>query len=58
LPNASGNFSLEPGMTVDGHLLAGSPCIDSGTSAGAPATDRDGEPRDLSPDVGPDEYVP
>jgi hypothetical protein len=41
-----------------GHLLPGSACIDAGTSASAPWFDADGEPRDASPDIGPDEYVP
>jgi hypothetical protein len=39
-------------------LMPGSPCIDAGTSAGSPLFDADGETRDGSPDVGPDEYVP
>lgn len=36
----------------DYHLLPNSPCIDSGTPQGAPATDLEGNPRDASPDMG------
>jgi len=43
--------------TSDHHLTAGSACIDAGTTAGAPARDFDGDPRDSHPDIGPDEYV-
>jgi alpha-tubulin suppressor-like RCC1 family protein len=52
LSGASGNFigSCAP------HLKAGSPCIDAGTSAGAPVDDWEGEIRDAMPDVGPDEW--
>ena len=38
--------------------LAGSPCIDAGSVAGAPTRDREGDLRDSLPDIGPDEYVP
>ncbi len=41
----------------DYHLRAGSPCIDAGTSAGAPETDIEGTPRDASPDMGAYEWV-
>jgi len=42
------------------HLQSGSPCIDSGTCAGAPTTDIDGDPRPTGPgcDIGADEFVP
>jgi alpha-tubulin suppressor-like RCC1 family protein len=50
---ASGNFTAGCSVPLD----ASSPCIDAGTPAGAPAFDRDGEPRsDGLPDVGPDEF--
>jgi hypothetical protein len=40
--------------------LAGSPVIDAGTCAGAPATDIDGDPRPSGAgcDMGADEVVP
>jgi len=43
----------------DYHLAAGSPCIDSGTSDGAPATDMEGTPRPQGPgyDMGVNEYI-
>jgi len=37
---------------VDAHLLPGSPAIDAGSAAEAPAVDLDGHPRDGSPDLG------
>jgi hypothetical protein len=43
--------------SFDAHLLAGSPAIDAGTAAGAPASDFDGRPRDAAPDIGAYEYV-
>jgi hypothetical protein len=46
LAPASGNFRLAPG----------SPCIDTGTPAGAPTSDLDGAPRDAAPDMGAYEY--
>jgi len=45
-------------LTPDFHLPPGSACIDAGTVVGAPLDDFDGKPRDATPDVGPDEYVP
>jgi hypothetical protein len=36
----------------DGHLLADSPAVNAGTTAGAPTTDIDGRPRDSQPDIG------
>jgi parallel beta-helix repeat protein len=39
------------------HLTADSPCIDAGTSVGAPADDIDGDTRDSNPDIGSDEYT-
>ena len=40
----------------DAHLLASSPAIDAGTTAGAPAVDFDGLPRDVRPDLGAYEH--
>ena len=57
LPNASGNFAVEPALDVSSHLTSGSPCIDAGTASGAPATDIDSDPRDATPDVGADEWT-
>jgi hypothetical protein len=39
------------------HLSAGAACIDAGATAGAPTVDYDGQARDATPDIGPDEYV-
>ncbi|MEW6079691.1 MAG: MopE-related protein [Thermodesulfobacteriota bacterium] len=47
-----------PTTAGDVHLLEGSPCIDTGTATGAPATDIDDNPRDATPDMGADEYLP
>jgi hypothetical protein len=59
LPGASGNLVGPCNGTPyapDFHLVGASPCIDAGTSTAAPAKDWDGEARDASPDIGPDEY--
>jgi len=56
LVNALGNFSLDPLLTSDGHLQAGSPCIDAGVIDGAPVDDIDSETRTAIPDVGADEW--
>ena len=49
VPAGTGNLSADPQYTDsaqnDYHLLAGSPCIDAGTTNGAPTTDFDGMPR-------------
>ena len=42
--------------SFDGHLVASSPAVDSGTAAGAPSTDIEGTPRDGTPDIGAYEY--
>ena len=45
---AAKNISADPGFVSypsDLHLSSGSPCIDRGTSEGAPSTDGDGNPR-------------
>ncbi|MBU1879184.1 MAG: hypothetical protein KJ734_09575, partial [Chloroflexi bacterium] len=45
------------GHDGDYHLQAGSPAIDAGTPAGAPADDLEGRPRDAHPDMGAYEYT-
>jgi len=55
-----GNINEDP-MFVDPdngdyHLQVGSPCIDAGTSDGAPVDDLEGNPRYASPDMGAYEY--
>jgi hypothetical protein len=51
------NYQSEGGG--DYHLAAGSPCIDAGTSQGAPSTDFDGasRPKGAGFDIGPYEYA-
>ncbi|OHB44779.1 MAG: hypothetical protein A2Y13_00040 [Planctomycetes bacterium GWC2_45_44] len=58
-PSGEGNFDAEPNLTPDGHLLAGSFCINAGTDVNCSANDIDGEirPADGLPDIGADEYV-
>ena len=64
LNDLGGNLSADPlfrrSNERDHHLAAGSPCIDTGTCAGAPATDFDGDARPTGPqcDIGADEFVP
>ncbi len=55
----SGNISVDPMLTRAGYLLAGSPCIDAGTNAGAPAKDIDGvaRPAGTAADMGAQEFV-
>jgi parallel beta-helix repeat protein len=43
--------------TGDYHLQPGSPCINNGTSHGAPSEDIDGYSRDMRPDMGVYEYT-
>ncbi|MFH0953305.1 MAG: choice-of-anchor Q domain-containing protein [Verrucomicrobiota bacterium] len=54
LPAGTGNISSDPlfvnPSAGDFHLAAGSPCVDAGTSNGAPAVDLDGVPRPLDGD--------
>jgi len=56
--DGEGNINLDPLLNADGHLLAGSPCINAGTvMTGTVKFDMDGEPRlDNSPDIGADHY--
>jgi len=57
LPYATGNFSSDCAQNSAGVLPPGSPCIDAGTTSGAPAADFQGDARDLAPDVGADEWT-
>ncbi|MFH2094745.1 MAG: right-handed parallel beta-helix repeat-containing protein [Bacteroidota bacterium] len=57
----TGNIQADPLFVNPGagdyHLQAGSPCVDAGTAAGAPAGDLDGNARDALVDIGAYEYV-
>jgi hypothetical protein len=55
----TGNINAAPLFIGGGdyHLGVGSPCIDKGTSAGAPAHDIEGTPRDAAPDMGAYEWT-
>jgi len=57
----TGNLDADPqfvdAANGDYHLGVGSPCIDKGTSAGAPAADIEGTPRDAAPDMGAYEWT-
>ncbi|MCP4709654.1 MAG: right-handed parallel beta-helix repeat-containing protein [Planctomycetes bacterium] len=57
--DGGGNIDIDPLLTPDGHLLAGSPCIDAGTLIGAPVTDFDSESRPFGGgiDMGADEFI-
>ncbi len=56
----TGNIDVDPlfvdPANGDYHLQVGSPCIDAGTSVGAPAADIEGTPRDAAPDMGAYEW--
>ena len=58
--SGTGNIKADPLFVNpdegDYHLQSGSPCIDAGISDGAPATDKDGNPRDSNPDMGAYEF--
>jgi hypothetical protein len=57
----TGNIDADPmfadAASGDYHLGVGSPCIDAGTPAGAPAADVEGTPRDAAPDMGAYEWT-
>ena len=64
-PNSSGTLDADPLLVnyqTDGsgdyHLTAASPCVDAGTTLGAPGVDYDGTPRPQGNgiDIGPYEY--
>jgi hypothetical protein len=57
--SGKGNIDSDPLLTADGHLQAGSPCIDAAISAGAPSVDIDGELRPFADaiDIGADEFT-
>ncbi len=60
LDDLGGNIDADP-LFVGGddlHLTAASPCVDSGTCTGAPATDGDPRPTGTGCDIGADEFVP
>ncbi|MBN2196100.1 MAG: hypothetical protein JW751_25005 [Polyangiaceae bacterium] len=55
------NFAADPLFVEPGlvwRLAAGSPCIDAGTTTGAPTTDRYGRAHDASPDLGALDCMP
>ena len=56
----NGDIGGDPGFVDEAggnyHLAAGGPCIDTGTTLGAPASDFDGAKRDSTPDIGAFEY--
>jgi hypothetical protein len=57
----TGNIDADPkfvdAVSGDYRLGVGSPCIDKGTSVGAPAADIEGTPRDTAPDMGVYEWT-
>lgn len=57
--SGNGNLREDPLLDAAGHLRPGSPCIDQGDDAQAPASDVDGEPRPENgrSDIGADEFI-
>lgn len=57
--SGQGNINSDPKLCADGHLMSNSPCIDAGTTTGAPNTDMDNESRPVGSgnDIGADEYL-
>ena len=57
----TGNIDADPwfvdAANGDYHLQSDSPCVDTGTPAGAPAADIEGTPRDAAPDMGAYEWT-
>jgi len=54
---AADNLDIDPMLDADHRLMAGSGCIDAGSSVDAPSNDRDGDPRPSGSgyDIGADE---
>ena len=49
--HGTGNTTVEPQLTTDGHLKSTSPCINAGTSTGAPTDDINGTSRPVGGSV-------
>ncbi|HMY18963.1 MAG TPA: choice-of-anchor Q domain-containing protein, partial [Polyangium sp.] len=60
LMGSTANIHADPLLDATFHLLAASPCRNAGSAINAPAFDFDGDtrPREMSYDIGADEYVP
>jgi Putative metal-binding motif len=58
LPQATNNLQGNPMVDATLHLMAGSPCIDTGVATEAPTTDFEGDarPKGAGFDIGPDEH--
>jgi hypothetical protein len=57
---SSGNLAANPLLTATNHLMATSPCRNTGIATNAPATDIDNQarPNESVFDIGSDEYYP